>query len=80
MNTKDNNLDALDRATAWLERTEDLTLEDLRSVRRQMGDDVEGSEREFLKFITEVKAVIDTTTKTFGVKLHGAIIKEFLKT
>lgn len=57
MNTKDNNLDALDRATAWLERTEDLTLDDLRVVRHQMGDDVETSEREFLKFIKEVKAV-----------------------
>lgn len=57
MKTKDNNLDVLDRATAWLERTEDLTLDDLRSVRHQMGDDVGTSEREFLKFIREVKAV-----------------------
>jgi len=57
MNTKDNNLDALDRATAWLERTEDLTLDDLRSVRHQMGEDVETSERDFLKFIKEIKTV-----------------------
>ena len=61
MNTKTDNSNALDRATAWLERTDDLTLEDLRAVRRQMGHDVESGERDFLAFVREVKAVTSPT-------------------
>jgi hypothetical protein len=43
---------------------ENLTLEELRKIRREMGHDVEKSEREFLEWLRELKIRTETSNDT----------------
>ncbi len=54
MKSQKHDRDAFERATAWLEHTEHLSLEELREMRRLLGHDVERSEKEFVAFLSEL--------------------------
>lgn len=73
MNGKEDKIDTLDRATAWLERTGELTLDDLRAARKQMGYEVESSEHEFLDFVGKLRTV--TATAPFAIVSRGKQLK-----
>jgi hypothetical protein len=52
----DKNQQLFDALTSWMESSEGLGLEELRAVRRQLGQDVENSEQEFLAHLRELRS------------------------
>lgn len=66
MSAKNNPLESL---TAWMENVEGASLEELRELRRELGDDVEGSEREF---ITMLRGKLGRGEKTADAAEPGA--------
>ena len=56
MSDKDDAEKIFSRLTGWMDGAESMDLEQLREVRRMMGDNVEVSERQFLSVLKELKA------------------------
>jgi hypothetical protein len=53
---EDNAEKMFDAITGWVESADTMDLEELRQIRRAMGDDVEESERGFLSMLGKLKA------------------------
>lgn len=54
------NVNPLDCITDWMEDLGDASLDDLRTIRREMGDDVEASETRFLAMLREQLSRLST--------------------
>jgi hypothetical protein len=50
--------EAMDSMVGWMENLEGTPSEELRAIRRELGHDVEGSERDFLNMLTEKSRAI----------------------
>lgn len=50
--------EAMDSLVGWMENLEGTPSEELRAIRRELGHDVEGSERDFLSMLTEKSRAI----------------------
>lgn len=59
--------DALDSLAGWMENLDGASLEDLRAIRRDLGHDVEGSERSFLEMLREKSQESGIELKTSAV-------------
>jgi hypothetical protein len=62
MSEKDNAEKMFDAITGWVESADTMDLEELRQIRRAMGDDVEESERGFLSMLAKLKTEAENSS------------------
>src|SRR5260370_24326954 len=67
MKSRDNKRDAFEKVTGWLEHTEQMSLEELREIRRTMGHDVESSEKQFVAFLDNLTTNSTESAKSFAI-------------